>query len=372
MPVGLCAVPVDLRHRFDGPDLRQNGGTDRHAVLDALAIGDGERAVDAGTDDARLAERDRRVTLLFVRERNGFGRLLGFAPDAQHLHRLAVDELRVARGARVVLADEDDVVRDQQLVDGGRSRVERDLLAVDDQDAVVAGAQHDVGSFVEPPGHVAHADQLADLQGAHEAFRAPLGGVDGAHDAVEIDGDRERRHRAVRAGGVVAAHDPHRRGHGGDDEEDEEERAHAGKGATGPTARAGSRRRHVPVGELRDREQGVGIGHREPGGGIVRLGARGRRCDRRFDRGGGFADDGLGVGTCWPRACRRAERAVRRAAGASRHRWVAATTPRHRAAPRVPATARRARRARGLRAWGGRRDQEPEATRRGRTAPRGG
>ena len=134
------------------------------AVLDALAIRDGERAVDTGADDARVAERDRRISLLFVRERNDFGRLLGFAADAQHLHRLTVDELGVARGARVVLADEDDVVRDQQLVDGGRRRVERDRLAVDDEDAVVAGAQHDVGSFVEPARDVADADELADVQ----------------------------------------------------------------------------------------------------------------------------------------------------------------------------------------------------------------
>ena len=74
-------------------------------------------------------------------------------------------------------------------------------------------------------------------------------------------------------------------------------------------------RRHVPVGELGDREQRVGVGHRQPGGGIVRLGARRRRRDRRFDRGGGFADDGLGVGRAGRARRRRAERAARRAAG---------------------------------------------------------
>ena len=69
-----------------------------------------------------------------------------------------------------------------------------------------------------------------------------------------------------------------------------------GKERPTPTSGAGSGRWHVPVGELGDREQRVRVGHGEPGGGIVRLGACRRRRHRRLDRGRGLADDGLGVG----------------------------------------------------------------------------
>ena len=107
-----------------------------------------------------------------------------------------VDEHRVVRGLGVVVTGQRDVVRREELVDGARCGVEARRLAVDREDAVVAGAEHDVGPRVEAPRDVADGDQLADVQRAHEpcALRSVVCTVrDGT---VEVDGDRERRSRA--------------------------------------------------------------------------------------------------------------------------------------------------------------------------------
>ena len=90
------------------------------------------------------------------------------------------------------------------------------------------GAQHDVGSRVEAARDVAHRDEPADVQAAHEAVGSPLGGVHRAHDAVEVDRDRERLGGGHR-GRVAPTGDAHCGGHGGDHEQDEEQRTHGRK-----------------------------------------------------------------------------------------------------------------------------------------------
>ncbi len=157
----------------------------------------------------------------------------------------------------------------------------------------MTGPEHDLRPRVQTPRDVPHRDQLADVQGAHQAVGAPLGGAHRTDHAVDVDRDPEGGHACGRS--TVAGDHLHSDGNRGRDEQDEQHRAQAGHEPANPAKLAGPCRRAQPGLELRDGDERVRIRHGQPRRGVVRLGARRRRRHRGFGRCRGLGDDGLGV-----------------------------------------------------------------------------